>query len=37
MREWLKSLKWNLILAALAYVALGVFRLVWPDKKGSVL
>ena len=37
MREWLKSLKWNLILAALAYVALGVVLLVWPDTTGSVL
>lgn len=37
MREWLKSVKWNLILAALAYVILGVVLLVWPDTTGNVL
>lgn len=37
MREWLKSVKWNLVLAALAYVVLGVVLLVWPDTTGNVL
>lgn len=37
MREWLKSVKWNLVLAALAYVVLGVVLLVWPDITGNVL
>ncbi len=37
MKEWLKSVKWNLILAALAYVVLGVVLLAWPDTTGNVL
>lgn len=37
MREWLKSVKWNLVLAALAYVVLGVVLLIWPDTTGNVL
>lgn len=37
MKERLKSMKWNLILAALAYVVLGVVLLVWPDATGNVL
>lgn len=37
MREWLKSVKWNLVLAALAYVVLGVVLLIWPGTTGNVL
>lgn len=37
MKEWLKSVKWNLILAALAYVILGFVLLIWPDTTGNVL
>lgn len=37
MREWFRSMRWNLILAALAYVVLGVVLLVWPDVTGGVL
>lgn len=37
MREWLKSMKLDLILTALAFVALGVVLLVWPNTTGKVI